>query len=120
MTILDATAETMIGAGTGYQKDVDVIEKEAKAKKVAFYQPDKQLVDSIDKYKKNIHEYAAMTGEKQFNLKDAPELIARFEAIARKWQKLLDGVDRKDEAKLLSLLRREVYDKVDPAKYGMQ
>jgi TRAP-type C4-dicarboxylate transport system substrate-binding protein len=117
---LDATAETMVDTGIGYLKEADIVAEEAKGKNVNFYQPDAGLKKSIDDYKARAAQYAVTIGTEKFGIKDAGGLVSRFQKIAEKWEKLLSGVDRTDRAKLLALLKREVYDKVDPATYGLQ
>lgn len=118
--ILDATAETMVDAGIGYAKDVEEIVAQAAERGVNFHEPSPELRQSIEEHQAKTHEYAAVIGAQQFGIADAGELLDRFQALARKWETLLEGVDRQDRATLVALLKREVYDKVDPATYGMQ
>lgn len=119
-TFLDATAETQVDTGIGYLKEVEVVAEEAKQKKVNFYQPDAALKKSIEDYKMRAPQYAITNGTEKFKIKDAAGTVARFQKIAEKWEKLLANVDRRDRAQLLALLKREVYDKIDPATYGLQ
>lgn len=119
-TFLDAVAETQVDTGIGYLKEVNVIVEQAKQKNVKFFQPAADLKKSIDEYQAAAPQYAIEIGRSKFHIKDPASLVARFEEIARKWERLLANVDRNDRAKLLALLKREVYDKVDPATYALK
>lgn len=117
---LDSTAETLVDTGIGYLNEVSVIVDQAKAKGVAFHEPSENLQGSIDAHRQTIREFAANMGSEKFNIADSAQLLSRFEEVVQKWRKLLSDVDYNDRETLLSLLRQEVFDQLDPAAYGMQ
>ncbi len=50
---------------------------------------------------------------------DNPDLLINdFLAVVTKWGSLLQDVDRTDETALTKLVKREIYDKIDPSSYG--
>jgi predicted lipid-binding transport protein (Tim44 family) len=86
--------------------------------KVKVSEPAADLAGSISSFAAQARSMALKEGTERFKLADPAGLIGRFEATVQKWQRLVDGVDRKDAAALKNLLRTQVYDKVDTAKYG--
>ncbi len=46
-------------------------------------------------------------------------IIDDFLAVVTKWDRLLQDVDRTNEAALTELVKREIYDKIDPSTYGL-
>ena len=63
---------------------------------------------------------ASLTGflAERLKLKDSEGLISRFEATVAKWDRLMQGVDRKDAKALKALLHTHLYDKIDVKTYG--
>ena len=53
-------------------------------------------------------------------MKDPEAVIVRFEEVAAKWDKLLSGVDRKDQAALTKIVKENLYDKIDVNAYGVE
>ncbi|MBO6947337.1 MAG: C4-dicarboxylate TRAP transporter substrate-binding protein [Rhodospirillales bacterium] len=118
--LLDTVAEGLVDTGIGYMSDVQDIINEAKEKGVTLHEPKPGLAKSVEEHKAKAREFAISLGSDKFKVKDVPALVARFEKVAMKWETLLKDVDRTDRAALLSLLKREVYDRVDPSTYGMK
>ncbi len=58
-------------------------------------------------------------GKETFEVPDPKALIDRFITRIEKWTRLLAGVDRKDEAALVELIKSEVYDRIDVNAYGV-
>lgn len=116
--LLDTIAESTVETEIAYMAAGEEAIKEAPSKGVTVYQPSDDLKASIAAFSTKAREAALKEGNERFKLKDTEGLISRFEATLAKWEKLLDGVDRTDQAALTKLLRTEVYDKVDAATYG--
>lgn len=86
---------------------------------ITIYEPEADLAGSVEKHKQAVRGQAIEVGKSRFNLADPEKIVSEFEAIYTKWEKLLDGVDRSDDAALLNLLDAEIYGKIDPASYGL-
>lgn len=86
---------------------------------ITAHEPEADLLQSVKKYRTSVRDQAVTVGKDQFGLADAEGLISKFEAIYSKWEGLLEGVDRNDDEALLALLKAEIFDKVDPASYGL-
>lgn len=117
--ILDSIAVAMVRTGIGYEKVVEEIVAEAPSHGVTIVEPAEDFAGSVTAYRAAAREQALTLGRDQFKLPDPEGLIARFEERIAKWEKLLDGVDRKDEQKLTDLVKRELFDKIDAAAYGI-
>lgn len=113
-TISDATVDTELAF---IQSEQDAL-TEAAQHKVKVTESTADLASSVSNFASQARTMAIKEGTERFKLADAEGLVGRFEATVQKWQKLVDGVDRKDATALKNLLRTQVYDKVDAAKYG--
>ena len=76
--------------------------------------------------KKSIKDFATTArsaaielGKEKFGLENPEGLIERFEQTAAKWEELLAGVDRKDQAALTKIVEENLYDKIDVNTYGV-
>lgn len=117
--ILDSIAVAMVRTGIGYEKAVEEIVAEAPSHGVTMVEPADDFTESVAAYSSKAREQAVTLGRDQFKLPDPEGLIERFEARIAKWEKLLDGVDRSDEQKLTEIVKRELFDKIDAATYGV-
>ena len=113
-TISDSTVDTELAYIQSGQEALS----ESAQHKVKVSEPAADLAGSISSFAAQARSMALKEGTERFKLADPAGLIGRFEATVQKWQRLVDGVDRKDAAALKNLLRTQVYDKVDTAKYG--
>lgn len=118
--LLDTMATAIVNTGIGYLADVEEIKKQAKEHGVNFYDPSPALKASVEEFGQTVPKHAAKIGVERFGIENAADLVGRFEKVAKKWRKLLDGVDHMDRETLLALLKQEVYDRIDPATYGTQ
>lgn len=116
---LDTAAESLVDTGIGYLSDVQEIVDEAKTKGVTFYTPSESLQNSLLEFKNTAPAFAVTLGAENLGVEGSEDLVARFDAVAKKWEVLLADVDRTDREALLQLLRQEVFDRVDPATYSM-
>lgn len=113
-TIAESTVETELGYIAAGKQALD----EAAQHKVTVYQPSDDIKSSLTAFASQARAAAIKEGNERFKLKDTEGLVSRFEATLAKWDKLLAGVDRSDQAALTKLLRTEIYDKIDAATYG--
>lgn len=119
-TLLDSIAVAMVRTGIGYEKLVTEVLAEAPSHGVTIVEPAEDFTDSIVAYRTAARDQAATLGRDQFKLPDPEALIARFDERIAKWEKLLEGVDREDEQELIAIVKRELFDKIDVATYGVE
>ena len=109
-----AMARTMMG----YVKAGETVLSEVASKGVSVHQPDDDLKKSIADFMESAKAAAITVGTEKFKVANAADLVSRFETTVEKWEKLLSGVDRTDEAAVASLIKTEIYDKIDVNTYG--
>ena len=117
--MLDTIATAMVRTGLGYVALADDVKKEAVEHGVTFHEPAGPLAASIHDYAAQARADAISLGRDHLKLDDPEAVIVRFEEKIEKWKALLDGVDATDEAALVSLLKQEIFDKIDVASFGM-
>ena len=93
----------------------------AKEHNVQFAQPEDSMVESLAEFKSDyLSSLATVTEDKRgINAALAQEIIDAYLATYAKWDMLLKDVENTDEAKLVALLKQEVFDKIDPNAYGL-
>lgn len=116
--LLDTIAESTVETELAYIAAGDLAVKEAPDHGVTVFQPSQDIIDSIKGFKSHAHALAIKEGTERFKLKDPEGLISRFEATLAKWDKLLQGVDRKDKQALTTLVKEHLYNKIDEKSYG--
>ena len=118
-TLFDSFSLSIARTMIGYSKAEDTVMTEAVTKGVILHEPASDLAGSISEYKTVAREAAIKIGKERFRLDDPENLISRFEASVKKWEKLLQGIDRSDEIALSALIKAEIYDKIDVKTYGI-
>ena len=118
-TLLDTMATSIVRTQIRYDKAGEEAAAEAASHGVVMHQPDAALVKSITDFRAVARQSAIELGVETFGIADAETLVARFEATIAKWEKLLDGIGRTDQAALTAVLKRELYDQIDTENYGV-
>ncbi|WP_304511596.1 C4-dicarboxylate TRAP transporter substrate-binding protein [Desulfobacula sp.] len=90
-----------------------------KTEGVTFHKPNPALLKSLNNFKNKQEERAADIAKKKFRIDDPQALHTRFKETVIKWTKRLKDVPRDDEAAYAEILRKEIFDKVDLSKYGL-
>ena len=107
----------VIGPGIDYIKNDEKVYPEARQKKVTMIQPTddmkKQHAAFFEKDKSAIAEAAIKRG-----VKDPNAIISKYMELLVKYDKLFAGKRNNPEA-LYEIMRQEVYNKLDPAKFGL-
>lgn len=107
----------VLGPGLDYIKNDAKVIPEAKARKVNLIPPTeamkKQLAAFFEKDKAAINEAAVKRG-----VKDPNAIVSKYMELLVKYDALFKGKENDPEA-LYEIMRREVYSKLDPAKFGM-
>ncbi|MFV0475346.1 MAG: C4-dicarboxylate TRAP transporter substrate-binding protein [Pikeienuella sp.] len=118
--LLDAISDNTIATSIAYQASADEGVAEAAEHDVKISDPSPELRASLDDFLAARMKNMALETGAQLGVQDAQGVVDRFTATYAKWEKLLEGVDRKDAAALKKLMMDEVYSKVDVESYGLQ
>jgi hypothetical protein len=108
----------VLGPGLDYIKNDAAVIPQAKAKNVnlipATDAMKRQLAAFFEKDKAAIAEAAVKRG-----VKDPNAIVNKYVELLAKYDKLFEGKQNDPEA-LYEIMRREVYSKLDPAKFGLE
>ncbi len=118
--LMEATARAMARMNINYIKRADSALEEGKSKGNTIYQPEADLMASVESYREKALGLVYKTAEEKYGLTNGKEVIDDFRAVYAKWEKLIASVDRNDEDALTALALSEIYDTLDPATYGVQ
>ncbi|MYN13984.1 C4-dicarboxylate ABC transporter [Pusillimonas sp. TS35] len=116
--LLDTIAESTVETELKYIEAGEQAKKEAAAHNVTIVEPTAALAASITSFSSHARAMAIKEGKERFKLKDPEGLVSRFEATLAKWDKLFEGVDRNDAKALTTLLKTNLYNKIDAKTYG--
>lgn len=117
--LIQATAQAMVRMVVQYQKLDESALAEAVAKGHQVHQPGPDMVASVEAFRTSATENIYETVQTRYGIEDAKALIDDFRATYAKWEKLLENVDRDDEAALAELAMQEIYNKLAP-DYGIR
>ena len=117
--LIQATAQAMVRMVVQYQKLDESALAEAVAKGHQVHQPGPDMVASVEAFRVSATENIYETVQTRYGIEDAKALIDDFRATYAKWEKLLENVDRDDEAALAELAMQEIYNKLAP-DYGIR
>jgi TRAP-type C4-dicarboxylate transport system substrate-binding protein len=115
--ILANLAHVNAGTTIGYWENDDEVMKAADSKGVKIYKPDATLAKATQDFAaKDLAMVVAEAGKA--NIKNAEQKFEAFKGIAAKWHKLAPEAGYNHD-KLVALFNREIFSKLDSAKYGM-
>ncbi len=117
-TLLDSYAQAMARVMIGYVEAGDTVMSELGDHGVTAHEPADDLKQSIIDFKSSATAAAIKVGEEKFQVENTADLVAQFEATVEKWEGLMEGVDRTDDAVVAALIKAEIYDKIDVSSYG--
>ena len=117
--LLDTMAVAIVRTQIRYDEAGAEATAEAAEHDVVIHEPDAALAKSITDFRAVARKSAVELGTEKFGIENSEELVERFEKVVAKWEKLLDGIDRTDEAALVAVLKQELYDKIDVESYGV-
>ncbi|MBJ6128128.1 C4-dicarboxylate TRAP transporter substrate-binding protein [Microvirga splendida] len=109
-----ALARLQISYDELVQKNLDA----AKAAGKAIIPPPADLQQSYDKFVADGIGGMADIG-KRAGIQTFDKSVQELSSLMQKWEGLLAKANRKSEDELTQLLRREIYDKLDASKYGL-
>jgi len=114
----EATARAMTRLVVQYVKSSERALDEARAKGNTIHQPAADLQASIEAFRSQRLAQIRNIAAEKYGMTDGA-VIDDFIATHRKWEALLEGVDREDEAALAELALTHIYQKL-PAHYGLE
>jgi TRAP-type C4-dicarboxylate transport system substrate-binding protein len=117
--LMEATAQTMATMMVNYIANAESALVTAAERGNTIHEPAEDLKASADDFRAQAVQMAYDMAADRYELENGAELIDEFRALYDEWQGLLDGIDRTDEAAIAALAMEEIYDKVDPASYGL-
>lgn len=113
-----ATAKAMTRMVVQFLNAADNALEEATAKGNNIYEPEEDLMTSVEEFREQALVDVYNTARDQYGIKNSNALIDGFLETRTKWVNLLKNVDRDDEQALAELAMQEIYNKL-PADYGI-
>lgn len=81
---------------------------------VEIVEPSPALKEKSEAFRRKDLETVADLNKTEYGIADAHEQVDRMLALIKKWEGLLDGVDRTDVAAVAALYKAELFSKIDP------
>ena len=117
--LMDEMAFGIARTQIGWAQNAQNALKRAQEKGLKVHEPNKDLQDAFDDFNKSFIDSLPESSKERRKLADATSVIQDYLASYKKWMTLLENVDRTDSEALGSLIKTNLYDKVDVQKYGM-
>ncbi|WP_323032493.1 C4-dicarboxylate TRAP transporter substrate-binding protein [Paracoccus sp. (in: a-proteobacteria)] len=118
--LLDQTAGAMARTQIAYDAVAADGLKQAKDRGIKLNEPDEALKKALADWVADGVGGMAELARNQHGIEDPEALFALFETYVQKWDGLVQGLDRKDEAAVTALLKTNLFDQIDEATYGME
>jgi len=117
--LMEASARSMARMVIAYNEKVKNGLARSKEAGGQVYEPAEDLLASVNAYREGALSAVYTTATDKFGLENGKEVIDDFIARMDKWQALLADIDPTDEDALTALAMQEIYDRIDPATYGV-
>ncbi len=115
--LFDNAVQAAAGATIGYYENDQEVLRLATSKGMTIHQPDPKLVAASQEFARKDLAVVAQEAEK-YGIKNAKEKIDMVVKLVDKWEPLVKPSGYQQD-KLVEVLRREIYSKLDSAKYGL-
>ena len=112
-------AMVMVGIVIDYYATDDEALAEAKSKRITVLEPDKDMLDDLAAFKEKDRAAILEVAKSKYAIADPAAEFAKLAEIYRKWEALLKPI-RQDRAKMIEVVKSEIFDKLDPAKYAVE
>lgn len=116
--ILEETPQAMVEATMGYEKIDEEAIQIASSKGVTMHEPSAELKADLRDFLRTELTVAAKEVEEKGKVKNALQKMEKFGELMDKWTKLMTP-HLNDADKLTDLVKKEIYDKVDPKMFGI-
>lgn len=117
--LLDQMALAQARMQIDYNAQVEENLKAAQEQGVNIVEPGDTLKAKLEEFKASYVSTLPEVEMESRKVEDPTDIIQGYVKLEAKWKDLLEGVDTKDDQALANLLKREVFDKVDAATYGV-
>lgn len=115
--IIDLMPLAVVEATMGYEKEDVAAAETAKEKGVTIHKPSAEITENFRNFLKTDFAVSAKTAEEK-KVTNALAKIETYAALVEKWTKLLTPI-LDDSEKMAALVKSEIYDKIDPAYFGL-
>jgi TRAP-type transport system periplasmic protein len=92
---------------------------EADKRKIEWIAPSADMTAALGDFMDTFIAKMPATSMEKRKVADPSDLIKEYLATEAKWKKLLNGVDRNDEAAMIAVVKQEIFDKIDEKSYGV-
>ena len=117
--IIEASSYALANLEVNYVAATNSALGEAAAKGNTIHEADAELTQSANAFRENAIESAIETATTDYKITDPAGTINGFVETYKKWETLLESVDRSDVNAVAALVKSEIYDAFDPAVYGL-
>lgn len=117
--IYDRMAWAIARTGINAMRRNNEIILKAKKKGIQFHKPAADLEQAHLEFVQRDRERLIEIGKKIYGIQEPSIFIEKYLTLAKKWHKLLSEVNRDDVQQVYELIKREIYDGVDVARYGL-
>ncbi len=117
--LLDVTATHVAKKQIAYANAVSSALKGAAERGVKIDEPHPSLTEALANFRAQVVDTYPGRTAKDRGVADPTDVANEFLELQAKWTELLAQIDRNDPDAVAALLRTEIYDKVDPATYGL-
>ncbi|MCP1337090.1 C4-dicarboxylate TRAP transporter substrate-binding protein [Futiania mangrovi] len=119
-TLYEQMAWAIAKTGVEYTRETEAVIAQAKAEKgVTFVQPAPDLLAAHAAFVEQDSKALVELAKTKYGIDDAQKYIDKYMELVAKWEGLLKNVDKTDVDAIKALVMSEIYDKVDPATYGL-
>ena len=118
-SMLDAAATTSAAITWKYVSNGASNMRDAQQKGLQIHQPAPDVMEKSRAFIETDLATVAQAAEKNYNIKNANQKIARFRQLVDKWDKLTPATRNWDVNSLAEIYQREVFSKIDAKSYGM-
>ncbi len=116
--LFDQMAYFMVKGITEFAGDAQAALESEAASNIAVYEPDEALQQALVEFVAS-DEANLIANAEERGVADPAAVLDDFKRIVDRWDALLQGVDRTDLEALTTLVRTEIYDRLDAETYGV-
>lgn len=120
--MLEEAAKAFVRSAILYLENTnDAVSQGETAHGMEFIEVDPALMAKHQEFVETDAENLVALAQSQYGVSEelATDLIGTFKSLVAEWETKLEGVDYQDKETLTKLFLEDIYQKVDPATYGM-